>query len=77
MDDRFFGSHEIQSRKEIVKSSSDRSFGIVFAVFFVLVTAISWYNDGKHWLWWLAALRYFLWLRWSGPVCSRRSIGPG
>ena len=59
MSDKFFGSHEIQSREEVVKSSSDRSFGIVFAVFFVLVTAISWYNDGKHWLWWLGGAALF------------------
>ena len=59
MSDKFFGSHEIQAREETVKSSSDRSFGYVFAVFCALVAAISWYYDGTHWHWWLGAAGLF------------------
>jgi Saxitoxin biosynthesis operon protein SxtJ len=57
--DKYFGSHEIQSREETIKSSSDRSFGIVFAVFFALVAAISWYHHGGHWHWWLGGAVLF------------------
>ena len=51
--DKFFGSHDLQSREERVKQSSDRSFGLVFAAVFALVGAVSWYYGGRHWLWWL------------------------
>ncbi len=59
MSDKFFGSHEIQLREETVKSSSDRSFGFVFGVFFALIALISWYYDGKHWHWWLGGSALF------------------
>ena len=59
MNDKFFGSHDIQSREEAVKSSSDRSFGVVFAVVFALIAALSWYNGGTHWHWWLSGAALF------------------
>ena len=76
MSDKFFGSHEIQSREEIVKSSSDRSFGIVFAVVFALIAAVSWYNDGRHWLWWLggAGLFALVALIWPGLLAPLNRI---
>jgi hypothetical protein len=73
MNDKYFGSHEIQSREEVIKGSSDRSFGIVFAVFFALVAAISWYSGGAHWTWWLTgsvlfALVALVYPRVLGPL---------
>lgn len=53
--DRYFGSHELQAREEHIKTSSDRGFGIVFAVFFAIVSAVAWYFGSANWLWWLAA----------------------
>ena len=41
MQDRFFGAHEFQDREEIVKLSSERSFGLVFACCFLLLGALS------------------------------------
>jgi hypothetical protein len=50
--------HEDFSREEHVKAGSDRGFGFVFAGFFALVSALSWWRDhtGWHWLLPLAAL---------------------
>lgn len=59
MTDKYFGSHEIQAREETIKGSSDRSFGIVFAVVFALVAALSWYSGGTHWTWWLGGSALF------------------
>lgn len=59
MSDKYFGSHEIQAREEAIKGSSDRAFGVVFAVFFTLVAALSWYSGGTHWHWWLGGSALF------------------
>ena len=67
MSDKFFGSHELQSREEVVKGSSDRSFGIVFAVFAALIAAISWYHDGAHWRWWLGGSLLFALIAMARP----------
>ena len=67
MSDKFFGSHEIQSREEVVKSSSDRAFGYVFAVFFALIAGLSWYNDGGHWHWWLGGGALFALVALASP----------
>jgi hypothetical protein len=58
MKDKYFGAHEFQARDEAVKSSSERSFGLVFAGFFVLLGALSLYREGTRWHYWfpLAAL---------------------
>lgn len=49
MRDRYFGSHEALRRDEVTKTSSDRSFGLVFAGFFALLGALGlWYGSG----WW-------------------------
>jgi Saxitoxin biosynthesis operon protein SxtJ len=44
--------HEDFSREEHVKAGSDRGFGFVFAGFFALVSALSWWrgHTGWHWL---------------------------
>jgi len=54
MTDKHFGAHERQAGEETLKASSDRGFGLVFAGFFALVAALSIYNGGAHWPWWLA-----------------------
>ena len=67
MADRYFGSHELLRREEPVKSSSDRGFGYVFAAVCALVAALSWYNDGRHWGWWLIAAAAFALAGWLVP----------
>jgi Saxitoxin biosynthesis operon protein SxtJ len=52
MDDEYFGSHEFQAREHVVAPSSDRSFGLVFAGFCVLISALSIYNHGQRWPIW-------------------------
>jgi hypothetical protein len=58
MKDKYFGAHEFQAREEDVKTSSDRSFGLVFAGLFVLLGTLSLYHGGTRWYYWfpLAAL---------------------
>lgn len=68
MKDRYFGSHEIAARDEVVKTSSNRSFGLVFAVFCAIVSALSFYNDGTHWHWWLIAAAVFGVLAFAAPA---------
>lgn len=46
------GSHEFQDRETIIKSSSDRSFGFVFAAFFAIVAGASVYFGGERWPIW-------------------------
>ena len=50
--------HEDFSRAEHVAAGSDRSFGLVFAGFFTLVSGLSWWrgHTGWHWMLPLAAL---------------------
>jgi hypothetical protein len=52
--DKYFGSHEIQQREEVLKTSTDRSFGLVLAACFGIFGALSVYNGGTRWPWWLA-----------------------
>jgi hypothetical protein len=47
--------HEDFNRHETIKPSSDRNFGLVFAIFFALLTVLSWRADGQRWPWWLGA----------------------
>ena len=35
--DKYFGAHEFQAREEVVKTSSDRGFGLMFGVVFGLI----------------------------------------
>jgi hypothetical protein len=41
--------HEDYSREEHVKAGSDRGFGLVFAGFFALVSALSWWRGHTGW----------------------------
>jgi hypothetical protein len=45
--------HEDFSREEHVEGSSDRNFGITFAVVLTLIAAWHWWT-GHSWMWWLA-----------------------
>jgi hypothetical protein len=49
MRDKYFGSHEFQHRDEAAKSSSDRTFGLVFAAFFALLAALSLWHATARW----------------------------
>jgi len=51
--------HETFTREEIVKTSSERAFGLVFAGFFTVVAALSIYHGGARWPWWLALAALF------------------
>jgi len=72
MNDKYFGSHEIQVREEVIKGSSDRSFGMIFAAFFAIVSAISWYYAGAHWTWWFTGAVVFALV----ALISPRLLGP-
>src|SRR5262249_16975500 len=59
VNDKYFGSHELRGREEVVQASSDRGFGYVFAGFSALVAALSFYQGGTRWPYWLAAAVMF------------------
>jgi predicted membrane metal-binding protein len=52
--------HEDYSREEEVKAGSDRGFGLVFAGFFGIVSAISLWRSGSTWHWALPVAAAFL-----------------
>jgi predicted membrane metal-binding protein len=52
--------HEDFSREEEVKAGSDRGFGLVFAGFFAIVSALSLWHSGKTWHWALPLAVAFL-----------------
>ncbi len=52
--------HEDFSREEHVKTGSDRSFGFVFAGFFALMSALSWWRGHTSWHWALPLAAVFL-----------------
>jgi len=52
--------HEDFSREEHVKAGSDRGFGLVFAGFFTLMSALSWWRGHASWHWALPVAALFL-----------------
>ena len=38
---KYFGAHKFQAREEVIKISSERGYGLVFAVFFAPLGALS------------------------------------
>ena len=52
--------HEDFSRAEHVKAGSDRSFGFVFAGFFAVMSALSWWRGHTSWHWALPLGALFL-----------------
>ena len=53
--DKYFGSHERFDREDEVESSSNRSFGVVFAIIFGIVGGFSVWAQGSFWPYWLGA----------------------
>src|SRR5262245_65622710 len=53
--DKYFGAHEFQAREEVVKTSSDRGFGLMFGVVFGLIAGYGAYRGSTLWPYWLAA----------------------
>ena len=52
--------HEFGARTPEAESSSDRSFGLVFAGFFALLAAYDWWHAGGRWAVYLAVAGVFL-----------------
>jgi asparagine N-glycosylation enzyme membrane subunit Stt3 len=68
MSGNYFGSHEFREREEDeVKTSSERSFGITFALFFAVVAALSWYHDGHRWPYYAGAGAVFAAVTFIAP----------
>ena len=67
MKDAYFGSHESAARNQVVKVSSNRSFGLVFTFFCAIVGGLSYYHNGAHWHWWLTASAVFALLALAAP----------
>jgi Saxitoxin biosynthesis operon protein SxtJ len=65
--DKYFGSHELQHRDEPTKTSSNRSFGLVFAAFFGLLAALSIWRGTERWAIWLCLGSAFLLLALAAP----------
>ena len=52
--------HEFGARATATESSSDRSFGLVFAGFFALLAAYGWWHASSRWPYYLAIAVAFL-----------------
>jgi hypothetical protein len=52
--------HEFGAHTTTVESSSDRSFGLVFAGFFTLIAAYNWWHAGGRWPIYLGIAGVFL-----------------
>jgi hypothetical protein len=59
--------HEDFSREEHVKAGSDRSFGLVFAGFFTIWSALSWWKGHTSWHWALPLAAVFLVVAYTKP----------
>jgi hypothetical protein len=64
--------HEDFSREEQVKAGTDRGFGLVFAGFFVLMSALSWWRGHTSWHWALPVAAVFLIVAYTYP----RALSP-
>jgi hypothetical protein len=67
MRDRYFGSHETLRRDAVVKTSSDRNFGFVFAGFFSLLGGLGLWYHSEHWPLWLGLAVIVLVLALAAP----------
>jgi hypothetical protein len=67
MKDKYFGAHEFQAREEVLKISSERSFGLVFAGFFALLGALGLYHGGTSWYYWFPLAALFAALAYAAP----------
>ncbi|MGA7803293.1 SxtJ family membrane protein [Bradyrhizobium sp.] len=68
MRDKNFGSHEALVREDVSRTSSNKSFGLVFAAFFALL-ALSSYFFGHHgrWPFWLGLSIVFAIMAYAAP----------
>ena len=60
--------HENLRRESEVKSSSDRSFGLVMAVACGLIAAYGLWKETSNWSYWLVAALLFTSLAWLRPT---------
>lgn len=60
-------THESYHREEHIEGSSDKGFGLVFAGFFGIVTAISLWRSGTTWHWALPVAVVFLVVSYTVP----------
>jgi Saxitoxin biosynthesis operon protein SxtJ len=65
--DKYFGSHELHQRAEVTKTSSDRTFGLVFAVFSALLGALSFLHGTARWPIWFSFAAVMLILALAAP----------
>lgn len=65
--DRFFGAHDFAEREEEIKGSSDRGFGLVFAIFFAIVGSINLWAGRAWWPYLFAAAGVMLVLAYLFP----------
>ena len=65
-------THEDYSREEHVKAGSDRGFGQVFAGFFAILAALSWWNGHTTWHYTLPIAAAFLIVAYVYP----KALGP-
>lgn len=68
MAEKLVGSHEVLSRDEEAKTSSNRSFGLVFAGFFAILGIISIWADSSHWVLWFGFSILFGLLAFFCPI---------
>jgi hypothetical protein len=65
--DKYFGSHELHQRAEVTEASSDRSFGLVFAVISALLGALSFLHGTARWPIWFSFAAMMLTLALAAP----------
>ena len=68
MTDKF---HENYLRDEAVIGSSDRSFGFVMTVVFLVISLLNWWHGGDSWLWTGSVAALFLATSLIFPVALR------
>jgi hypothetical protein len=66
------GLHEDFSREEHVKAGTDRGFGLVFAGFFAIMAALSWWRGHEAWHYTLPVAAVFLVIALTFP----KILGP-
>ena len=68
MTNKLFGAHEFQDRAPVVvKTSSDRSFGLIFGGFFALLGGLSLSAGGTRWVLWFGLSIAFVIIAWTAP----------
>lgn len=72
VNDKFLGSHESHERTEILKTSSDRGFGLVFAAVCAIIAAFGLYYQTSHWPYWITAAALFL----TAALVRPQILGP-